>query len=141
MNKTTVLKISGVLGFAVMASHALAIDIEPGLYQVWRSQTEVTSQQALGQPTTSICVTAATVRDPLILLGEKTTDAGCTATSPQRTNSVTSVFNVSCNAGQTSGTATAVKNGQKFATTLILRKSETVTKSFIYASRVAVCSK
>jgi Protein of unknown function (DUF3617) len=141
MNKTTVCKFLSSAFLTLLSAQAAAIDVEPGLYQFWRSDVEVSNTQALGKPQSSFCVTAAAARDPVILIGANSIDAGCSATTPQRSNSVTSVFNLTCNGGQSTGTGTAVKSGQKFTTTISLRRGDSLSKSYIYASRVAACTR
>jgi Protein of unknown function (DUF3617) len=144
MNKTTVFKFlsfSGLMfGVAGVSSQAVAIDIEPGLYQSWRPANEVANLSVLGKATGSMCISATAAKQPLTLMGEYTADSGCTATAIQRTNSVTSVFNVTCNGGNGTGVATSVKNGQTFSTTIVWRGEGSVKKTFFYSSRLAACS-
>ena len=139
MNKTTVLKVFGVASLLTFCGLATSSEVEAGAVQIWRSNSEAANVASLGKPLLTMCVAPGDSKKPATLMGQRPVDFDCTATAPQQVNSVTSTFNLTCSSGKVTGVATSVKNGSRFATSIVWRGDETMTRSFVYGSRVSAC--
>jgi hypothetical protein len=139
MNKTTVFKFLGLVSLFALAGPAASGEVEPGMLQIWRSPVEVTNAAELGKPQATLCVTPEGSNNAVTLIGHMPGDSGCRATQPQKLNSVTSTFNLTCNGGQVTGVATTTKNASRFVTSVVWRGDSSMTRSYVYGSRVSAC--